>query len=927
MLFKHLRGVGVGYFSGTAKNDRYRGTSDADYALGYAGDDILTGNGGDDLLFGGVGRDTLSGGDGNDTLVGEDAGEEQSADVLSGGTGDDTITGGWNDSIDGGAGRDALILDFTGSAVGVDLDLTAAMAGGRSVNGQGYITGIEQIRSITGSAQADRVVLGAYTGLDSMLVEGAGGNDVLTGAVGNNVLYGGSGNDRLAGGEGDDGLVGGVGRDVLDGGNGNDSLSGTGGEQDDTVADRLRGGAGDDSLAVGWNDTADGGRGSDTLNIDLRLAPVAIDLDLTGFGTGSVVSFGSGTIRGMERLGFVTLTGAADRLRVGSGDGFFPYVQAGGGDDQVTSVSGAATIHGDGGDDVLVAAEGDDRLEGGDGADRLDGGAGNDWLDAAGDGAGADLARDTLLGGAGDDRITAGAGDTVEGGDGVDLLTLDFAGNAQGVTANLAALANGGTAIVEGASIAGVEDIEAIYGSALADRITLGAGFTIGAYLKGNGGDDQLTGTLAGEAMKGDEGNDVLTGLAGDDTLEGGLGDDVLSGGTGADRLVGEVGADRIDGGGGDDRIFTGTDYYYPNAADGARDIVTGGAGDDQIEAGIGDSIDGGDGADIVTLSFADVYGDGVALDFTGQDVGSATIAGGVYRDVERLYLTLSRYADTLVATGLGSVSVSGGEGDDRLTGSAGDDELRGGDGADVLEGGAGNDVLRGDYTQSGVDGDADTASYASAASGVTVSLAIAWAQDTGGAGFDTLQSIDRLVGSAFDDVLTGGDDAFDFFGIELDGGAGDDRLIAIGSASLFGADGSDRLEGGAENDMLSGDAGADVIDGGGGTDFMIGGGGDDVFRFGESSLGLSRYDTISDFAHGVDRVDLSAIDADQGAAGDQAFAFIGTGAFSGTAGELRYTSEAGSSYLAADVDGDGKGDLLIAFEGVEALSAGDFVL
>ena len=78
----------------------------------------------------------------------------------------------------------------------------------------------------------------------------------------------------------------------------------------------------------------------------------------------------------------------------------------------------------------------------------------------------------------------------------------------------------------------------------------------------------------------------------------------------------------------------------------------------------------------------------------------------------------------------------------DTLTGDANANVLIGGAGNDTLDGGAGNDTL---------DGGAgtDTASLRSAAAAVTVSLAVAGAQDTGGAGIDTLIGIENLTGSA----------------------------------------------------------------------------------------------------------------------------------------------------------------------------------
>ena len=73
----------------------------------------------------------------------------------------------------------------------------------------------------------------------------------------------------------------------------------------------------------------------------------------------------------------------------------------------------------------------------------------------------------------------------------------------------------------------------------------------------------------------------------------------------------------------------------------------------------------------------------------------------------------------------------------------------------------------------------------------MTVSLAIRPAQDTGGAGSDTLISIENLTGSAFNDTLTG--DASDNV---ISGRAGND--------TLNGGGGDDTLDGGAGTDTAS---------------------------------------------------------------------------------------------------------------------------
>ncbi|MFN3350903.1 matrixin family metalloprotease [Pseudorhodoplanes sp.] len=109
----------------------------------------------------------------------------------------------------------------------------------------------------------------------------------------------------------------------------------------------------------------------------------------------------------------------------------------------------------------------------------------------------------------------------------------------------------------------------------------------------------------------------------------------------------------------------------------------------------------------------------------------------------------------------------------DRLTGDAGDNILEGGIGADRLDGGAGF----------------DTASYLGAASGVTVNLTKP-KLNAGEAAGDTYNSIERIFGSQFDDILTGGK------GIEaVMGGAGDD--IISGGAKI------DELTGGSGRDTF----------------------------------------------------------------------------------------------------------------------------
>jgi Ca2+-binding RTX toxin-like protein len=222
-----------------------------------------------------------------------------------------------------------------------------------------------------------------------------------------------------------------------------------------------------------------------------------------------------------------------------------------------------------------------------------------------------------------------------------------------------------------------------------------------------------------------------------------------------------------------------------------------------------------------------------------------------------------SRIADIIVGT----------DGADLLFGEGGNDLLEGGAGPDALNGGAGN----------------DTATYANSAAAVSVSLAIG-AMNTGGdAQGDVLSMISNLVGSAFNDSLTG-----DGTANVLTGGGGNDFLVGLGGAdALNGGDGFDTadysgadagvivrlwngtgvgghaqggtlsgieqvngsafrdsligstslvneaLNGGAGNDFINGLSGDDKLSGGAGADVLMGGAGFDTADYSGSDAGV----------------------------------------------------------------------------------------
>lgn len=296
-----------------------------------------------------------------------------------------------------------------------------------------------------------------------------------------------------------------------------------------------------------------------------------------------------------------------------------------------------------------------------------------------------------------------------------------------------------------------------------------------------------------------------------------------------------------------------------------------------------------------------------------------------------------------------GADTISGGSGADWLDGGWGDDVLWGGTGRDLLDGNAGGDRMAGGLagdlyfvddagdrvveTGTGFDEVISTLSFRLPA--LVEALALAGTAGLSGVGNplgngiggdlgdDTIRGLggdDRLSGGEGADVVLGGNGNDTLFG-----NAGDDTLIdGAGDDDLFGGAGRDILRGGEGDDLLYGDWARDVLVGGEGADTLTGGTGNDVFRY-LSALDSERgsaSDTITDFLLG-DRIDLRGVDADITAAGSQAFDFIETGRFSGTAGELRHWG----GRLTGDTDGDRLIDFAILLPSIAPLTEGDLLL
>ena len=109
----------------------------------------------------------------------------------------------------------------------------------------------------------------------------------------------------------------------------------------------------------------------------------------------------------------------------------------------------------------------------------------------------------------------------------------------------------------------------------------------------------------------------------------------------------------------------------------------------------------------------------------------------------------------------------------------------------------------------------------------------------------------------------------------------------------------------------------------------MVGGKGNDTFVFSPGHTGgltTATADSIQRFRAGThDVIDLSAFDAHLPAGGHMTF--IGTAAFDGHAGEVRYDVTSSGVTLTADTTGTGIADVMITLKNVFSLASSDFVL
>ena len=420
---------------------------------------------------------------------------------------------------------------------------------------------------------------------------------------------------------------------------------------------------------------------------------------------------------------------------------------------------------------------------------------------------------------------------------GVDVITN--AGSSIGCTINLQA------APLTGANAGGYVS----YAPGIIGGFTIANNVTIENAIGGSG-NDTLVGNTAANALTGGAGNDILTGGAGNDTLNGGSGVDiaVFSGNrsnytiTYANGVYTVTGTDGVDtltdierlqfaditinapvvvslasatwstneGNSGTtnltitvtlDRAYatnqavnyavTGSGSYAVNGADFVGSVLPSGT----------ITFTAGSTSQVITIPIsADVLSEqdetftlSLSSPSSGLLLGLSIGTGTIIND-DSILLTDNN--DTWTGTsadenvfGLGgNDTLNAGAGNDILTGGAGNDTLNGGDGDDILIGGIGNDIMTGG---AGID----TASYADASGGVNVSLLVTKAQLISGLGSDTISQVENLIGSSFNDVLTG-----NALANSISGGAGNDVIVLSATAHF------------ASGEIISGGEGIDEL-------------------------------------------------------------------------------------------------------------------
>ncbi len=891
--------------SGTSAADAFLGMGGNDTLIGLAGNDSLVGDAGNDSLDGGAGLDTMDGGAGDDSYTVDNV-----KDAINDSGGTDTVVASVSFDLST-FGADIENASLTGTGA---LNLTGDGGVNKLTGNAGAnkIDGREGADDMTGGAGSDTYTvdnlgdkvtetdskggtdlvlssvdftLGAFlenltltdikdgTGKVTNDVDGTGNelNNVIIGNGAANILKGGAtsgndttpnGNDTLTGNGGDDLLSGGAGADSLSGGDGNDTLDGGfSAETKDTVGDKMAGGLGDDVYFFNTAfDTV-----TEAANAGLHDTVKTTVGHTLGANVEDLVLLKETSGIGNTLNNIIIGSDITDTNEIKSGADF------------INGLAGNDTLWGMSGGDTLIGFTGNDLIDGGDGIDEIQfAGKIDDYEISAPDKDGRITVTDKNISAAGNDGT-----DTL-----INVERLVFFGDKLPVAFEVHAQGDEKDNIVALTSAPDGYD--------------------------GLGGNDSIDGDGGADTLLGNADNDTLVGGTGDDQLKGGTETDQYNhAGTSVDGndivFTGEDGLDKL--------VFTGKDLFDLGFSRDGTDLLVGALKSGQFDGSVRivDHYASGGAAAAMASVLIDTQVNGLYGTDLNQAkfVFTTDLDSGINNANYTEVLLGSDKSDTIngndgfldmLAGNGGNDTLNGGAGNDRLSGNAGNDVLNGGSGINtvdygnagivtkvgvvvdlstgtaatdgdggqdtlsgiqnvfgsafadditgdsgnnVLEGGAGNDALNG-------GGGLDQVVYSHALSKVTVDLTDATAFGDLSVGSDSLESIERVLGSQFSDSITGNVAIF----AELTGSKGNDTIDGAGNgyASYYDSPGAvtaslatgtatdgwgttdklsnlDGLTGSAFADKLTGSADANTLDGGAGNDTITGGFGNDFDR------------------------------------------------------------------------------------------------
>ncbi|MDA9904424.1 hypothetical protein N9D00_02835 [Hyphomicrobiales bacterium] len=529
-----------------------------------------------------------------------------------------------------------------------------------------------------------------------------------------------------------------------------------------------------------------------TYTLDATYKAKVLTIDASSMDAGEIL-----TLDGDEAVTKLDLTSGAGADVLGLGT-LADVVNSGAGNDSVSGTSGS---------NVITLGDGNDTLVAGTGGENVSGGAGNDLFTLAGN---------------------LNSADTIDGGDGIDTLTITSGistGSVAGGLSNIEIIEPiGAMSIVANAPLGGATTFDfsddnnqvltltsAAAGGTFEGPVTVNLSKSAGLGVDDEAGGDTITNSkgvalnVVGNSVTYDSGTTITGSATAVDTItviaDGDSTGAVLSGATYIDKVVVQ------------DSQTSGEDVKItPKATDTTTPTL-------EID---GSALDTGTGIAAETLTLVGTSVTATTLNITGGD-GPDSLYGGQKNDT--------------IEGGTGADVINGNEGADNLSGGAGNDtftvdalsdQYTTAVGADTIDGGAGTDTI----TWSG----AVTASAAALANisntekwtiandssftlsdavlannpGVSLNISgngtITTGEDSlGGSLMSTALSITASSAGNLNLVASSGDDTFTFFATEsltaadtIDGNKGtdtiqvsnDDDLNAVGDATTaaFGA-------------------------------------------------------------------------------------------------------------------------------------------